>query len=298
VDVTRRAAEGEADHRNRLRRQERDLGIPVVVVPRRIVDIRADLRHVLAQRRGVGRRRAGHEDVHAERGDRPITQGLDVVRERRRRAVARGEEAERAGLGRGGDQIHRRRAAGHGRDHDRTRRELSEGRPPGHACGIAPAHCAGPIRRARVPAARSSGVAPGWFPDPSALHAQRYFDGERWTEHVATASGETASDPIWLAAPPPTASPAQPPPPAYGYAPQPAYFVQAPQTNSLAIASLVLGIVWICGLGSLLAVIFGHIALDQISKSAGTQSGRGLAIAGLILGYVGLAIVLLSMLAA
>ena len=35
-------------------------------------------------------------------------------------------------------------------------------------------------------------------------------------------------------------------------------------------------------------VIFGHIALSQIKKSEGTQRGRGMAIAGVVLGYVGL----------
>jgi hypothetical protein len=59
------------------------------------------------------------------------------------------------------------------------------------------------------------------------------------------------------------------------------------QTNALSVASLVLGIVWLGGLGSLLAVIFGHIGLGQVKRSHGTQTGRGLALAGTILGYVG-----------
>jgi hypothetical protein len=50
-------------------------------------------------------------------------------------------------------------------------------------------------------------------------------------------------------------------------------------TNTLAILALVFGI-----LGSVLAVVFGHIALSQITRT-GAQ-GRGLAIAGLILGYL------------
>jgi hypothetical protein len=39
----------------------------------------------------------------------------------------------------------------------------------------------------------------------------------------------------------------------------------------------------------LLAVIFGHVALGRIAGSAGTLGGRGLAIAGLVLGWIGLA---------
>jgi len=58
-------------------------------------------------------------------------------------------------------------------------------------------------------------------------------------------------------------------------------------TNGLAIASLVLGIVWLAGLGSLLAVIFGNVARGQIKTTR--QAGNRLAIAGLVLGYLGLA---------
>ncbi len=51
---------------------------------------------------------------------------------------------------------------------------------------------------------------------------------------------------------------------------------------------MILGIIWIYWIGSILAVIFGHIALNQIKKTG--QTGRGMAIAGLILGYIGVAI--------
>lgn len=42
-------------------------------------------------------------------------------------------------------------------------------------------------------------------------------------------------------------------------------------------------------IGSILAVIFGHVALGQIKKAEGRQTGRGMAIAGLVLGYIGVA---------
>ncbi len=54
----------------------------------------------------------------------------------------------------------------------------------------------------------------------------------------------------------------------------------APTTNPLAIAAMILGIVGT----SVLAVIFGHIALHQIKRSG--QGGRGMAITGVILGYI------------
>src|SRR5512144_732406 len=77
--------------------------------------------------------------------------------------------------------------------------------------------------------------------------------------------------------------PASYPPPA-----PPPYWqprISAP-VNGFAIAAMVLGIVWLYWLGSLLAVIFGHVALRQINDNGG--GGRGMAIAGLVLRYVGL----------
>lgn len=57
-------------------------------------------------------------------------------------------------------------------------------------------------------------------------------------------------------------------------------------TSGLAITSLVLGLLWLCGLGSLMAVIFGHMGLGSTRR--GERSGAGIAIAGLVLGYLGL----------
>lgn len=66
----------------------------------------------------------------------------------------------------------------------------------------------------------------------------------------------------------------------------------------MSIASLVLGIVGVplCFLfvPSLLAVIFGFVGLSQIKQDP-TQRGRGLAIAGLILGFVMLALIVLAL---
>ncbi|HEY2353371.1 MAG TPA: DUF4190 domain-containing protein [Gaiellaceae bacterium] len=60
-------------------------------------------------------------------------------------------------------------------------------------------------------------------------------------------------------------------------------------TNGYAIASLICGVVWIGGLGSLLAVIFGFMARRQINDSGGRQGGGGMATAGIIIGFVGMA---------
>jgi len=67
----------------------------------------------------------------------------------------------------------------------------------------------------------------------------------------------------------------------------------AATTNGKAIASLILGILWIGGLGSLLAVILGHSAKKEIDNSGGREGGRGIAVAGLILGWLGIAGIIL-----
>ena len=59
------------------------------------------------------------------------------------------------------------------------------------------------------------------------------------------------------------------------------------KTSGMAIASLVCGIVNVFPL-SVIAIVLGHISLSQIKKSAGQITGRGLAIAGLVLGYLGI----------
>jgi type IV pilus assembly protein PilA len=63
------------------------------------------------------------------------------------------------------------------------------------------------------------------------------------------------------------------------------------KTSSLAIASLIFGILFIFFPLSIPAIVFGHIALSQIKKSSGRLGGRGMAIAGLVLGYLGIAMI-------
>ena len=55
--------------------------------------------------------------------------------------------------------------------------------------------------------------------------------------------------------------------------------------NTLAVVSLATAVT---GFGSVAAVITGHISLAQLKKS--NESGRGLALTGMILGYVGIAV--------
>lgn len=77
---------------------------------------------------------------------------------------------------------------------------------------------------------------------------------------------------------PPPAAPAAPAAyPAYGQPAAPGYY--APPTNTLAILALVLGFVVPLG-----GIICGHLALGQIKRTG--EAGHGLAMAGLIIGYV------------
>jgi hypothetical protein len=50
---------------------------------------------------------------------------------------------------------------------------------------------------------------------------------------------------------------------------------------------MVLGILWLWWIGSVLALIFGYISLRQIDRRS--EQGRGMAIAGIVLGWVGVA---------
>jgi hypothetical protein len=78
---------------------------------------------------------------------------------------------------------------------------------------------------------------------------------------------------------------------------RPVFVPPSAPTNGFAIASLVLGILWLSFAGSLLAVVFGPVALRQIARSETPQKGRGFAIAGLSLGYLGTGVLLLGIVA-
>ena len=91
----------------------------------------------------------------------------------------------------------------------------------------------------------------------------------------------------YAAAPTPGVPPVAP----YAYGAYPAR-----KTNGLAVASLILSIVgflWLLPLiGSLAGAIMGHIALGQIKRTG--ESGRGMALAGVIIGWAGVALVVLG----
>jgi Domain of unknown function (DUF4190)/Protein of unknown function (DUF2510) len=110
----------------------------------------------------------------------------------------------------------------------------------------------------------------GWYEDPQSPGQHRYWNGVEWLAPSAP--------------PPPPLAP--PPPPQVAY---PAYMVQRQSTNGFAIASMVLGIVWIYWIGSVLALVFGYMAKRQIKDSQGREGGDGMATAGIVLGWLGVA---------
>jgi hypothetical protein len=72
----------------------------------------------------------------------------------------------------------------------------------------------------------------------------------------------------------------------------------APATSGYAIASLIcsiLGFIGVFGFGTILGIIFGHLAMREIDRSNGMLQGRGLAQAGLILGYIALGLALIAL---
>jgi hypothetical protein len=74
-------------------------------------------------------------------------------------------------------------------------------------------------------------------------------------------------------------------------------YAQPPLTSNMALASLIMGILgWLLLpiVGSIVAVVLGHAALGEIDRSEGQIGGRGVAQAGLILGYVALGVAVLS----
>jgi len=75
--------------------------------------------------------------------------------------------------------------------------------------------------------------------------------------------------------------------PGGGYQPPYGGGIASPTTNVLAIISLVVSIIF-CGIGAVAAIPLGIVGLSQIKSSNGTQSGRGLAIAGIVISAISL----------
>ncbi|THV30757.1 DUF4190 domain-containing protein [Glycomyces paridis] len=84
-------------------------------------------------------------------------------------------------------------------------------------------------------------------------------------------------------------------PPAYPvYPPVPGEGAPHPGTNGMAIASLVVGIVGLCFCFGFIAIPLGSAARRRIETTG--QSGDGLAIAGIVLGWLSVGFIALRIL--
>ena len=132
-------------------------------------------------------------------------------------------------------------------------------------------------------------------------------DPSRPAADFADGEPENASDVPGALYPPPPGGPYPPAPPPgvpfseYTPAPPGAEVSATPSSipvapgarrvSGMAIASVIVGIFWFYWLGSILALVLGYMAKREIDGSNGTISGRGLAIAGIVIGWIGIGIV-------
>lgn len=122
------------------------------------------------------------------------------------------------------------------------------------------------------------------YSQPAETYPQYSQSGDPYSQYSQSQNPYSQPNPSAPYAPPPV----QP-------VVQPVYMqpvIVAQPTNGKATAALVLGLLsllfWV--LTGIPAVILGHMALNEINASNGTQGGRGSAIAGLVLGYVAVGI--------
>ena len=80
-------------------------------------------------------------------------------------------------------------------------------------------------------------------------------------------------------------------------APLPILPATPPRNNGNAVVALVFGCIWYFWIGSLIALIFGYIAKNQIDASNGEQKGRAFAIWGIVLGWIGMGILAIIIIA-
>ena len=59
-------------------------------------------------------------------------------------------------------------------------------------------------------------------------------------------------------------------------------------TSGMAIASMVMGLLWMYWIGSILAICLGYAAKREIRNNPGRIEGQGMATAGIVLGWIGI----------
>lgn len=148
---------------------------------------------------------------------------------------------------------------------------------------------------------------PGCGKEPVQQVASEPVTLMQYWEPMETSTPATATEPPAASAPlpadpapvaripeprPAAKMPTNAPPPPFRATPIPA------TTSGKATASLICGILFPFGFTAIAAVVLGHLALSEIKRSAGRLLGRGQAVAGLVLGYFGIAVPILLIVAA
>jgi hypothetical protein len=122
----------------------------------------------------------------------------------------------------------------------------------------------------------------GWYPDPEFPSYDRWWDGTTWSDNRRTASVAAV----------PVAAPAVVYMPASAYMPAPAYAPAPVVRNNLALIGFILsmtGVVVPVVLNSLAGGIVSAIGLRRSKKLAAIgvfSTGRGLSIAGILIGFI------------
>jgi type IV pilus assembly protein PilA len=88
------------------------------------------------------------------------------------------------------------------------------------------------------------------------------------------------------------------PPPGLGYDAPVVPYVGPTETSGKAIGSLICGVLFFLFPIPIAAIILGHLSLADIRKSGGRLTGSGMATAGLVLGYMGLSVIPILIVAA
>lgn len=70
------------------------------------------------------------------------------------------------------------------------------------------------------------------------------------------------------------------------------------ETSGKAIGSLICGLMFFFFPIAIVAIVLGHLSLGEIRRSAGRLTGRGVAVAGLVLGYAGVSVIPIMIIAA
>jgi hypothetical protein len=170
--------------------------------------------------------------------------------------------------------------------------------PRAHTARTKPALKRGPAAVDGVLAPTRSGSAPadgqGKHVDvsPAAAPPQRSPDGKWWWDGQQWTPAQDAPEPAAAQAPPA----GQDVLPSWGQPPVQWDLTPTQPRDGLAIASLVLALLWVLGLGSVAAVVCGHLSRRRAAQAG--QRPSGMALAGVILGYAGCVLMVLAVLAA